>query len=85
MSNITLNLPDSLKTFVAEQTAKGGFKSEGDYLQTLVRQAQIREAKQVLETKLLRGLESSKSPMSPADWEELQQEIIQRSPEANGP
>jgi Arc/MetJ-type ribon-helix-helix transcriptional regulator len=85
MSNITLNLPDSLKTFVAEQTAKGGFKSEGDYLQTLVRQAQIREAKQDLETKLLRGLESSRSPMSPADWEELKQEITQRSPEANGP
>ena len=85
MSNITLNLPDSLRTFVAEQTAKGGFKSEGDYLQTLVRQAQIRDAKQDLETKLLQGLESSLSPMSLSDWEDLKQEVLQRSPEANGP
>jgi Arc/MetJ-type ribon-helix-helix transcriptional regulator len=84
MSNITLNLPDSLRTFVAEQTAKGGFKSEDDYLQTLVRQAQIREAKQDLETKLLQGLESSLSPMSSSDWKDLKQEVLQRSPEANG-
>jgi len=84
MSNITLNLPDSLRTFVSEQTAKGGFKSEGDYLQTLVREAQIREAKQDLEAKLLHGLESPKSPMSPEDWKDLKQEVLQRSPEANG-
>jgi antitoxin ParD1/3/4 len=85
MSNITLTLPDSLKTFVAEQTAKGGFKSEGDYLQALVRQAQIRHAQQDLETKLLQGLESSLSPMTASDWEELKQEVLRRSPEANGP
>ncbi len=84
MSNITLNLPDSLKTFVAEQTAKGGFKSESDYLQTLVRQAQIRGAQKDLEIKLLQGLESPLSPMAPSDWEDLKQELIQRSPDANG-
>jgi Arc/MetJ-type ribon-helix-helix transcriptional regulator len=85
MSNITFILPDSLKTFVAEQTAKGGFKSEADYLQTLVRQAQIREAKQELENKLLDGLKSSLNPMSAEDWQELKQEVLQRNPEVNGP
>jgi len=85
MSNITLILPDSLKTFVAEQTTKGGFKSESDYLQTLVRQAQIREVKQELETKLLQGLKSPLSPMSQEDWDDLKQEVLQRSPEAQGP
>ncbi len=85
MSNIMLNLPDSLRNFVAEQTAKGGFRSEGDYLQTLVRQAQIREAHQDLETKIQRGLETPLSPMTTADWESLKQEVLQRSPEANGP
>ena len=54
-------------------------------LDTLARQVQIGEAKQDLEAKLLDGLKSSLSPMSPEDWNDLKQEMLQRSAEANGP
>ncbi len=90
MSNITINLPEGMKDFIVEQTAKGGFLSEGDYLQNLVREAQLREARQELEAKLIQGLDSPLSPMTPDDWTDLQQQVLQqqvlqRSLEANGP
>jgi putative addiction module CopG family antidote len=85
MSNIIINLPDALKDFIVAQTAKGGFSSEGDYLQNLVREAQIREARQELEAKLIKGLDSPLSTMTADDWTDLKLQVLQRSPEANGP
>lgn len=85
MVSITIQLPASMKQFVAEQTAKGGFNSEGAYLQTLVRQAQIRAGRQELEAKLTNGLESPASEMTAADWEELKQRVRQSAQKAHGP
>jgi antitoxin ParD1/3/4 len=83
--SIINSLPDSMKHFVEEQIAKGGFRSESEYLQVLIREAQIREAKQELEAKLLEGLQSPVSPMTPTDWVELKQQVLERSPELKGP
>jgi antitoxin ParD1/3/4 len=84
MSNLNITLPESLKGFIAEQTVRGGFKSESEYLQALILDAQKREAKLELEAKLLEGLESPLSPMSSADWTELKQQVLERSPELKG-
>jgi Arc/MetJ-type ribon-helix-helix transcriptional regulator len=77
MTTLHLSLPEPLKHFVEEQTAKGGFRSESDYLQSLVSEAQQRE----VEKQLLEGLASPASPMTPDDWADLRRQIIERSPE----
>ena len=46
-----------MRAFVEEQAAKGGHGSADEYLRTLIREAQQREAKQRLEAMLLEGLE----------------------------
>lgn len=52
--------------------------------EALIREAQLREARQELEAKLLKGLRSPVSPMTDADWAELRQQVLERSPELNG-
>ncbi len=81
METLTISLPASLKEFIDEQTCKGGFGSESEYVQTLIQEAQVREAQRELEAKLIEGLKSPRSPMTPADWDALKQEILHRSPE----
>ncbi len=76
MSSVNVELPDSLKQFIAEQTAKGGFGSESDYVQMLVKEAQVREARLLLESKLLDGLKSPVSPLTTGDWDRLKQKVL---------
>ena len=76
MWTVKVELPDSLKQFIAKQTAKGGFASESDYVQTLVKEAQVGEARLLLESKLLDGLKSPLSPMTNGDWDGLKHEIL---------
>jgi antitoxin ParD1/3/4 len=58
MASINISLPDSMKTFLEEQAAKGGYGTTGEYLHALIREAQRREAKAKLEALLLEGLDS---------------------------
>ncbi|MEH2090036.1 ribbon-helix-helix domain-containing protein [Nostoc sp.] len=40
MTNIQISLPESMKVFVEEQVAKGGYSSASEYLQELIFQDQ---------------------------------------------
>lgn len=71
METLTISLPVSLKEFIDEQTCKGEFGSESEYIQSLIHEAQVREAKRELEAKLIDGLKSPRSPMTSADWDAL--------------
>ena len=76
MRNANVELPNSQKQgFIAEQTAKGGFGSENE-LQMLAKEAQVRESRLLLESKLLDGLKSPVSPMTNGDWDGLKQEVL---------
>ena len=79
MSNVTLSLPESMRVFIEEQIAKSGFNSQSDYLLALIREAQTREGKRNLEAKLLEGLQSPLSPMTPDDWAELKQQVLEQN------
>jgi antitoxin ParD1/3/4 len=85
MTTLTISLPDSMKLFIEEQTSKGGFHSESEYVQALIQDAQLRAARQELEAKLLAGVRSPVSPLTPADWAELRRRVIERSPELGRP
>jgi antitoxin ParD1/3/4 len=81
MTSMNISLPEPLKLFVEEQVNKGGYSTASEYLRELIREAQRRTHRQELESKLLAGLQSPTSEMSPDDWTALRERIMTRSPE----
>jgi antitoxin ParD1/3/4 len=83
MPNLTISLPDSLQPFIEAQVAAGGYSSAGDYVATLVLEAQLRQDRAEIDAKLLVGLDDMNRgkfrTMKPEDWERLRQEIQQQS------
>ena len=84
MTAATYELSEQSRAFVEAHAAAEGFASPGAYLDALVRQAQVRKAKQALEAKLLKAIDAPKSEMTQADWARLRQRILDRSPELRG-
>ena len=84
MTSMNISLPDEMKAFVEAQMNAQGYASASEYLRTLIRDAQMRQAKRELEAKLLEGLQSPASEMTDADRAALRQRICQRSPELRG-
>ncbi len=58
MAAINISLPDSMKDFVEERIAEGGYSTPSDYFCDLVREDQKRKAQEKLEALLLEGLDS---------------------------
>jgi antitoxin ParD1/3/4 len=78
MTTVTISLPDSLKTFVEEQTATKGYGNVSEYFRTLLRQAQAKEEDARLEALLIEGLTSGEEiPLSGEFWTELKAEAAQ--------
>lgn len=72
MTKLDIALPDRMKIFVEEQAATRGFRSAGEYIRALIREAWER---QDLEAKLLEALEEEPSTMSESDWEGLRKRV----------
>jgi antitoxin ParD1/3/4 len=84
MTELTIRLPDSLREFVDTQVAEGGYETAGEYIQALLREAQRREAQEVLEAKLLEGLNSGPViEVTPEYWEKKRAELLERHRKAN--
>lgn len=60
MRSLNISLPESMRSFIEEQTRRGGYGTASEYLRTLIREAQKRQAEDRLETMLLDGLDSGK-------------------------
>ncbi|MFN6463502.1 MAG: type II toxin-antitoxin system ParD family antitoxin [Nostoc sp. DedVER02] len=58
MNSINISLPESLKAFVEEQVAQGGYSSVSEYLQELIAQDQKCKMQKHVEELLIVGLES---------------------------
>ena len=56
MTDIHVTLPDGLQAFVEEQVAQGGYGTASEYLRALVRNDQMRKARERLEALLIEGL-----------------------------
>ncbi len=79
MATMNISLPDEMKTFVETQAAKEGFGTTSEYLRSVIRDLQKRQAKQALEAKLREALESGPSePMTREDWDEIEREGLER-------
>jgi antitoxin ParD1/3/4 len=79
MATMNISLPDEMKTFVETQAAKEGFGTTSEYLRSVIRDVQKRQAKQALEAKLREALESGPAePMTREDWDEIEREGLER-------
>ncbi len=79
MATMNISLPDAMKEFVEAQAAKEGYGSVSEYLRTVIRDIQKRQAKQELDAKLLEALQSGPAePMTREDWDELERRVWER-------
>jgi len=82
---MNISLPDSMRSYVEEQVATGGYSTVSEYFRELVRSDQKRKANERLETLLLEGLDSgSATPMSDRDWEDVRQAVRERVAKRQG-
>ena len=76
MRSLNISLPESMRTFVDEQTKRGGYGTASEFLRTLIRDAQKRQAEDRLEAMLLEGLDSGKPiEVTPAYWQKKKDRI----------
>jgi antitoxin ParD1/3/4 len=68
MNNINISLPESMKVFIEEQVAQGGYGSISEYLQELITQDQTRKMQEHVEELLIAGLESGEAVEVNDEW-----------------
>ncbi len=76
MQSMNISLPDPLKQFVDGQIAQGRYSSASEYVRELIRADEKRKAEEQLEAKLLEGLNSTESELTPADWKAIRKEAL---------
>jgi antitoxin ParD1/3/4 len=82
MTRLTITLPESLKTFVEDQSARDGYESPDAFVAALIREAQRCLEDEEVEAKLVEGLESGPAtPMTRGDWDAIRAEVHRRHSE----
>ena len=76
MQSMNISLPDPLKKFVDGQIAQGRYSSVSEYMRELSRADEKRKAEEHLEAKLLEGMNSPESELTPADWSAIRNEAL---------
>ncbi|BAT53262.1 putative addiction module antidote protein, CopG/Arc/MetJ family [Nostoc sp. NIES-3756] len=85
MKSINISLPDTMRAYVEEQVAQGGYSSVSEYFCELVRQDKKHRAKEHLETMLIEGLNSrDATEMTTQDWEDIRQAVRERISKRQG-
>ena len=79
MTSINISLPESMKAFVEEQVAKGGYSSMSEYLLELISQDQQRKAQEHIEELLIEGLDSGEAiGVTDEWWEQKRTHLINK-------
>jgi len=76
MQSMNISLPDPLKQFVDGQIEQGRYSSVSEYVRELIRADEKRKGEEQLEAKLLEGLNSAESVLTPADWRVIRTEAL---------
>lgn len=85
MTTLNISLPESMRAFIDEQIAKGGYSTASEYIHHLIWQEQKQAAQIKLEAMLLEGLDSGE-PIEVTDewWENKRAELVERLRKKNG-
>jgi antitoxin ParD1/3/4 len=78
METITISLPPALKEFVEAQSSENGCSTPSEYVCSLIRTDQIRQAEQKLEALLLQGLEGDPIEVTEEWWEAFRARLVDR-------
>ncbi|NJM69079.1 MAG: type II toxin-antitoxin system ParD family antitoxin [Scytonema sp. RU_4_4] len=85
MKSMNISLPESMRTYVEEQVAKGGYGSVSEYFRELVRLDRKRKATEHVEAMLLEGLNSgTATQMTDEDWEDVRQAVREKLAKRKG-
>ena len=76
MESMNISLPQPLKQFVDGQISSWRYSSASEYVRELIRADEKRKAEDLLEAKLLEGLNSAESVLTPADWKDIRSEAL---------
>lgn len=76
MESMNISLPEPLKQFVDGQISTGRYSSASEYVRELIRADEKRKAEEQLEAKLLEGLNSTETELTPADWRAIRKEAL---------
>jgi antitoxin ParD1/3/4 len=79
MTTLNISLPESMRAFIDEQVAHGGYSTASEYVRQLVREDQKRVTEKRLEALLLEGLQSGDAvEISDAWWERKKADLLAR-------
>jgi antitoxin ParD1/3/4 len=78
MQSMNISLPDPLKQFVDDQVSQGRYSSASEYVRELIRADEKRKAEEQLDAKLLEGLNTTESELTPSDWSAIRAEALVR-------
>lgn len=82
---IILSVPESTKLFLDEQARQEGFDDLNEYVRAVFSELEQRKLREELENKLREGLQSPTFRMTEQHWQDLENEVRDRSPELNSP
>ena len=77
---MNISLPESMKAWIDEQVAAGGYGTASEFFRQLIREAQQQLTREQIDAKLLEALESGR-PIEVTDdyWEQKRQELAKRT------
>ncbi len=79
METMNIALPESMKHFVQERVAEGGYSSVSEYVRELIRADQKRKAEDRIDALLLEGLDSGESiAVTEEYWQEKKRKLTER-------
>ena len=78
LTEVNISLPLSMKTFIDEVVAEGGYSTASEYVRELIEDAK-RKSQEEIEQRLLEALESGPAtPMTKEDWDAIKQRGLER-------
>jgi antitoxin ParD1/3/4 len=85
MKSLNISLPESMRVYVEEQVASGGYGTASEYIRSLIRSDQKRQATLHLEAMLLEGLNSgTATPMTEQDWASIRAKVQEKVAQRQG-
>ena len=85
MTTMNISLPDSMRAFIEQKVARGGYSTASEYIRQLVREDQKRATQERLETLLLEGIESGERIEGNAEyWAQKRAKLLKHAEEKKG-